>query len=426
MARLSSSDVTALLKLNPDFLAYLQGEALSLTPLVQCQDVTVLPTATSATLELTLNAAPRDTIIGSWQTRNGTGTNQGVNYTAASGPIIWQPGEALTKQITIQLSGNNKAGNSVQVLIGGTIAGGKVGPKGVGNIFFADTLNPPASGLTLTFQQDFTQVVITPTGKDTNGNGCWQSTLDKGRRTQPGNAEMGYYGDPSVVPACVPSTIDQATGKFALQANSFPNGVLDANGNVILNPSNVVNGVQQPFRYTSAVINSFHFPAAQVPPNSRVESSIAMPINGSVGLWPAFWLLPMSGAWPPEIDMMEWPTVGTVPNGYNPWTFFTTQHSPSGTGGDNRRGYPIDIRNWGITSDLTNFHTYGITILDTGITFDLDGIPYVQMENHSPGQTFYILYDITVGGWPGNPNASTVFPAKMLIDWLKIYSVTIG
>ncbi len=34
---------------------------------------------------------------------------------------------------------------------------------------------------------------------------------------------------------------------------------------------------------------------------------------------------------------------------------------------------------------------------------------------------FYVLFDLAIGGsWAGPPNAST-FPAKMLVDWVRVY-----
>ena len=40
-------------------------------------------------------------------------------------------------------------------------------------------------------------------------------------------------------------------------------------------------------------------------------------------------------------------------------------------------------------------------------------------------QPFYILINTVVGGnWPGSPDASTVFPATMEVDWVRVYSGT--
>ena len=45
-----------------------------------------------------------------------------------------------------------------------------------------------------------------------------------------------------------------------------------------------------------------------------------------------------------------------------------------------------------------------------------------------PGQAwpfdhpFYLLLNLAVGGyWPGPPDATTHFPAKMLVDWVRVY-----
>jgi beta-glucanase (GH16 family) len=36
---------------------------------------------------------------------------------------------------------------------------------------------------------------------------------------------------------------------------------------------------------------------------------------------------------------------------------------------------------------------------------------------------FFLILNLAVGGsWPGSPNATTTFPAKMLVDWVRVYS----
>jgi beta-glucanase (GH16 family) len=37
-------------------------------------------------------------------------------------------------------------------------------------------------------------------------------------------------------------------------------------------------------------------------------------------------------------------------------------------------------------------------------------------------KSFYLILNLAVGGgWPGSPNASTQFPARMLVDWVRVY-----
>ncbi len=39
------------------------------------------------------------------------------------------------------------------------------------------------------------------------------------------------------------------------------------------------------------------------------------------------------------------------------------------------------------------------------------------------GQANFILLNLAVGGdWPGSPNATTPFPAQMLVDYVRVYT----
>jgi beta-glucanase (GH16 family) len=127
--------------------------------------------------------------------------------------------------------------------------------------------------------------------------------------------------------------------------------------------------------------------------------------------------MPTNGAWPPEIDMLEWP----INSGHNAWTYYSTQHWTS-SGNHVFKSYPIDIRQLGITTDLTGFHTYGVTIAEEEIRFDIDGKITSVMENRSPTTSWYVLLNMAMGGtWPGNPTVDTVFPCDMILDNIKFY-----
>ncbi|MDD5377469.1 MAG: glycoside hydrolase family 16 protein, partial [Candidatus Gracilibacteria bacterium] len=35
---------------------------------------------------------------------------------------------------------------------------------------------------------------------------------------------------------------------------------------------------------------------------------------------------------------------------------------------------------------------------------------------------FYIILNLAVGGnWPGPPDQTTIFPQRMLVDWVRVY-----
>ena len=64
------------------------------------------------------------------------------------------------------------------------------------------------------------------------------------------------------------------------------------------------------------------------------------------------------------------------------------------------------------------------------ISFLLDGAVYktITPADLPPGapwpfdHPFFLLLNLAVGGdWPGPPNASTQFPAHMLVDWVRVW-----
>ena len=129
------------------------------------------------------------------------------------------------------------------------------------------------------------------------------------------------------------------------------------------------------------------------------------------GLWPAFWLLPENGQWPPEIDAMEM-------LGNNPGTYYTSIHS--GTAANEVNAGQAD--NVGDTS--TGYHTYGVDWEPDYITYYFDGKEVYQVATPSDMNTpMYMIANLAVGGaWPGNADASTPFPANMDINWIRAYS----
>lgn len=398
MTRLASTDARKLIDINPRLMDFLTASVAATT--VTLADVTVTPDATEARLRLSLSGNMRDTVIGSYQTRNGVGTNQGTNYIAKSGNFVFQPGDNPEQEIVISLRGNNAEGKTIEVYLK-AVTGAVVG-KGSGWITFsADQQQIAASGFKLVWQSNFIDgFQFSDTGLNPDGTPCWQSRPQFGR-TQDGNKELGLYVDPVLYPGTNPFPIT-VNGKRAMRSEQLTTPITYSN---------------RQWNYTAAMINSRKLQT--VGTGGRVECRLSMPIIGDLGAWPAFWLLPTSGAWPPEIDMMEWP----ININANPWTYYSTQHWVGSNGGAYQLGYPIDIRNLGIQTDLTNFHVYGVTITDEELLFDFDGVPTAVMENRAPGQTWYALLNMAMGGsWPGSPTSATTFPCDMELDWIKFYA----
>jgi beta-glucanase (GH16 family) len=128
------------------------------------------------------------------------------------------------------------------------------------------------------------------------------------------------------------------------------------------------------------------------------------------GLWPAFWLLPASGVWPPEIDVLE--VLGQEPNAVH-----LTSHWRSVSG----------KREWStlkfVGADLTaDFHTFAVDWEPDRITWYVDGVERFHTTEHIPQEPMFLLANLAVGGdMPGMPDGSTPFPATMSVDYIRVY-----
>lgn len=158
----------------------------------------------------------------------------------------------------------------------------------------------------------------------------------------------------------------------------------------------------------------------------EIEARIEIP-QGQ-GLWPAFWTVgsdvgqvgwPASG----EIDVME--NIGQQPH--------ISAGSIHGPQAGVANGYHITTNARSRTSLAGHFHIYAVTWSPNKLVFTLDGHPYVTYtpSSLSAGQQWvfnsspqFLILNLAVGGTTaGRPNASTPFPARMLVDWVRVYSL---
>jgi beta-glucanase (GH16 family) len=76
-----------------------------------------------------------------------------------------------------------------------------------------------------------------------------------------------------------------------------------------------------------------------------------------------------------------------------------------------------------VPDQTVSFHRYGVLWNDEFVAWYFDGERIAYMATpadlHSP---MYILLNLAVGGgWPGNPDSTTVFPGNFLIDYIRVY-----
>jgi beta-glucanase (GH16 family) len=129
------------------------------------------------------------------------------------------------------------------------------------------------------------------------------------------------------------------------------------------------------------------------------------------GVWPAFWLLPVTYQWPPEIDIME--HKGRIPD-----RIWMTLHLPQpGTWRSKSSGGEF------AGPDFTaGMHTFAVEWEPNGLRWYVDGVLRHELRQATPDVPMYVILNLAVGGdWDGEPDAATVFPAEMQADWVRVY-----
>jgi beta-glucanase (GH16 family) len=156
----------------------------------------------------------------------------------------------------------------------------------------------------------------------------------------------------------------------------------------------------------------------------RIDIRAALP-QGQ-GLWPALWMLGANidqASWPAcgEIDIME--LVGNSPNQVH-----ATVHYGSTFGNHQYHGGSTLTPNGGKFAD--NFHVFSLVWEENLLQFLVDDQLYYEvdpsdMQGGQPypfNQDFFLVFNVAVGGnWPGNPDGSTVFPQRMVVDYIRVF-----
>ena len=126
------------------------------------------------------------------------------------------------------------------------------------------------------------------------------------------------------------------------------------------------------------------------------------------GLWPAFWLLPVAGGWPREIDVLEF-------LGQNTARVHMAHHFPHEKHGSHEGS-------WSGPDFAADFHQFAIEWSPQAIVWYVDGVERFRSEKSVPHEEMYLMVNLAVGGdWPGAPNEWTRFPAAFAVDYVRVY-----
>jgi beta-glucanase (GH16 family) len=199
--------------------------------------------------------------------------------------------------------------------------------------------------------------------------------------------------------------------------DSTANAALDGQGHLAITAS--ADGASSlscwygPCDYTSARLNTLGlFSQAYGRFSARIE------LPQGQGIWPSFW------AMGDNLNSVGWPQAGEI----DTVSMFGNQTSQvmDGLAGPSYSPSGTDTLTGGSFSG--GFHTFSVDWYPDHISFAVDGVVYSTEYRVQAGDgwvfdhPFFLLLNLAVGGdQPGDPNSSTTFPQKMLVDWVRVY-----
>lgn len=188
------------------------------------------------------------------------------------------------------------------------------------------------------------------------------------------------------------------------------------NGNLILEGrKQAVRTNEGDYKFTSGMVTTGRIKSVK---QSRTRFGfkygyveVRAKIPAGKGLWPAVWLLPTTLISTPEIDLME--VLGHKPDQLEMHYHYR------------ENAEKISIGNDMIVGDLSqDWHLFAIDWRPDAIIWYLDDKEIWRFEDDKiiSNEEMYLLINLAIGGdWPGPPNSETNFPARFLIDHVKIW-----
>lgn len=141
------------------------------------------------------------------------------------------------------------------------------------------------------------------------------------------------------------------------------------------------------------------------------------------GIWPAIWMLGSN------ISTTPWPACGEIDImellGHQPAKTYGTMHWGNVGAGSTHIGAEYTLDN-GSFSD--KFHVFTIIRSVDKIEWFVDDHKFFTGNktdvngNYPFDLPFFFILNVAVGGnWPGNPDANTTFPQRMIVDYIRVF-----
>jgi beta-glucanase (GH16 family) len=175
-----------------------------------------------------------------------------------------------------------------------------------------------------------------------------------------------------------------------------------------------------PCRYTSAKVSTR---GKILAPPGRVEARIALPAGQ--GLWSAFWMLGHgypATPWPAcgELDIME-------NRGSDPTTTSSALHGP-GYAGTTPFAHANRLARGAVSGE---FHVFAVEWDSLRVRFFVDDVVHYTITRNEIeqfgrpvlDQPFFLILNLAVGGtFDDDPQSDAIFPATMLVDYVRVYT----
>jgi beta-glucanase (GH16 family) len=226
-----------------------------------------------------------------------------------------------------------------------------------------------------------------------DGGTRWMTVFPYGppaTRTLPGNHEAECYMDSSV-----------GFNPFADSGSILSIAATPASGG---NPCNLPynSGLITTYRSFSQLYGTF---------------IIRAKLPAGQGLWPAWWFLPADNQYSSELDAFE--VLGNDPS-----SLYFTLHGCYNAAAPDGCGWRSISQKLSVPDTSAGFHVYSLTWTPKTVSLAMDGAEIGHAPTpFSMNTPMYMLINLAVGGngsWPGPPNSSTVFPAVMQVDWVRV------
>lgn len=318
------------------------------------------------------------------------------HYVAASGTVNI-PANQVSAEVAVSIKGDptDKRQDNLEFTIqlsnakGCTI--GTASAKGTiitenGTNFITDNAGTTSAatypGMTLVWQDEFSGTAL-----DAN---FWNYEIGNGSNGW-GNNELEYY-------------------------TKSPKNVFVSNGNLIIEARKEAIGG---FNYSSARLTTANKKTFTY---GRVDIRAKLP-RGK-GIWPALWMLGTNIStvgWPAcgEIDIMEY-------LGHEQNKSYGTLHYGASTASHGSKGSSYTLSS-GTFYD--QFHVFSMEWVQDQIKLFVDNNLYLTVNKSDLGTNPYpfnaahfFIFNVAVGGnWPGSPDASTTFPQRMIVDYIRVF-----